>query len=88
MKKLITPIFLVLLLSSCSSGKPMTHQEKQRYYSNQIAFYEEEALLMNEIGANGNESIYRDKVSTLKKQQNEYKKDDSFIDFLIDILFF
>ena len=87
MKELVQTILLLLIISSCSSNHGYTHEDKQKYYDNQISFYEKEAQHMHEIGADGNESIYRDKVTTLKNEKQAGHNNDSFIDFIFDILF-
>lgn len=55
-----------MLLVSCSTNKNYTHEDRHNHYDSQIRFYEKEAQLMHEIGADENESKYRDKVTTLK----------------------
>lgn len=86
MNNYLTTILLLLTVSSCSSNKPATQKDINRHIDNQISFYEREAQLMREIGADGNEKTYREQI-TLLEQQKEKQDDNSFIDFILDMIF-
>jgi len=86
MSNYLTFILLLLAVSSCSSNKSATQEDIDRYIGNQISFYEREAELMREIGADGNEKTYREQIALLK-QQKEKQDDNSFIGFILDMLF-
>jgi len=79
-------ILLLLTVSSCSSNKPATQKDINSHIDNQISFYEREAQLMREIGADGNEKTYREQI-TLLKQQKEKQDDNSFMGFILDMIF-
>ena len=75
-----------LVVVSCSNSKSITQEDRSRLIDDQIAFYEREAQLMHEIGADGNEKTYREEVTSLK-QQKEKQEETSFIGFILDLIF-
>jgi len=86
MNNYLSIILLSLVVSSCVSNKSVTQEDRNRHIDNQIIFYEREAQLMHEIGADGNEKTYREQVASLK-QRKEKQEETSFVGFILDLIF-
>lgn len=79
---------LLLPLFSCTTGKTLTHEQRSRFYENQLTFHENEYHNMQDIGADGNAQIQKELWTATRERQRRHEKNRSFVSFLLDELLF